>query len=103
MSKSDHEKIEQPICKRLVTKALEAGFTVSVYDGEEWALKRSTNKAEIVAAMFSTDCDTLRFRAADGTVIGSVALIYGNGAEVISDYSDKPVIEQLVNAAQGSN
>ena len=97
---SEHEKIEQPICKRLVAKALEAGFAVGVYDGEGWVVNKSTNKTEIVAAMFSTDSDTLAIYE-NGKRIGMVDLIYGNGEDVISDCTDKPAIVELVNAAMG--
>jgi hypothetical protein len=91
--------IETTICNRLVSKTLEAGHIISVYDGEEYALKRSTKKADIIKAMYSTDSDTLIIRRADGEKVGSVLLVYGNGEDVISDYSDNPEIEALVKAA----
>jgi hypothetical protein len=89
--------IETTICTRIVSRALAAGYAVSVYDGEEYPVKRSTNKAAIVAAMFSTDADTLVIRAADGSKIGSVYLVYGNGEDVVCDHTDSPAIAALVD------
>ena len=98
MSYNSHINIEQPIARRLVSNALLKGYTVSVNDGEEWTVKRSTHKPTIVGAMFSTDSDTLRFRRSDGSPVGSVILIYGNGEDVIADYSANPDIEHLVES-----
>ena len=92
--------IEMRICNRLVRNALAKGYLISVYDGEEFALKRSASYAAIKSAMFSTDSDQLVFRRADGTKAGVVLLIYGNGEDVISDYSDNEETNTLVNLAQ---
>lgn len=76
------------IAARLVADALAAGYLVSVRDGLEWTVKQSRNAHTILAAMASTDADTLKFRdAATGDAIGSVWLIWCNGCDVISDYS----------------
>jgi hypothetical protein len=91
-----HETIELPKARKLIRAALKAGYSVSVYDGEEWPLKRSTSQTEIFAAIASTDCDVLRFRTTAGEVVGSVTLIWGNEDDVISDYSDNAAIEALV-------
>lgn len=80
--------IEQKIVRRIVKEALQAGYTVSVYDGETWALKHSDNCKIINAALFSTDFDTLLLRDKAGNNQGSIYCIYGNdGYDVISDYS----------------
>lgn len=84
--------VEQLISRRVVRDALAAGLFVSVYDGEEMVVKKSRSQAEIVAAMFSTGEDVLYFyREVDGAMVsaGWVTLIYGNGIDVISDYSAK--------------
>jgi hypothetical protein len=90
--------IERKICSQLVREALNRDYTVSVYDGEEWPLKRSTSHRAILAAMFSTDSDTLRFHDSSGMSLGSVLLIYGNGEDVIFDHSDNPATNALVEA-----
>jgi hypothetical protein len=91
--------IEVTICNRLVTKALQAGYMISVHDGEEYALKRSTSKRAVIEAMRSTDADTIVFRNADGSKAGAMLLIYGNGEDVISDYSDNAAMNALAAAA----
>lgn len=91
---------EGRIVHKLVSHAIESGYCVSVRDGSfidgegEWVLKSSTDLAAILAAMFSTDGDTLTIRNPNdkstnniGAKVGSVSLVYGNGNEVISDYS----------------
>jgi hypothetical protein len=88
--------IEHKIAEQLVTNALLLDYAVSVHDGEAFAVKRSSNKQEIIAALNSTDEDKLVFRK-NGEVVGSVYLIWGNGADVISNYSDNEKIEALVN------
>lgn len=93
-------KIEKQIAKAIVQSALSAGLTVSVFDGEEWPLKRSTDKTKILDALFSTDSDSLRFRDAEGEIVGFVSLIYGNdGYDVISDYTATERVESLLKPA----
>lgn len=70
----------------LIGALLAKGWTVSVHDGEEWALKRAKDHATIAGALASTDADELTIRGADGERIGWVWLIYGNGpGELIAD------------------
>lgn len=70
----------------LVTHALEQGYAVSVHDGEEYVLRKSTDFAAIWQAMGSTDADTLQLYR-DGRSAGWVLLIWCNGVDVISDYT----------------
>jgi len=91
--------IEKRIAKKLVEDALAAGYTVSVCDGEDYPVKRSSNKKEIMAGVFSCDEEELVFRK-DGNLIGRVFLVYGNdGYDVICDYSDTPIMADLLNGA----
>jgi hypothetical protein len=48
--------------KHLVKHAIDLGFVVSVYDGEEWAVKRSKKQKDIFAAIESVEEAQLRFR-----------------------------------------
>ncbi|RWI35531.1 hypothetical protein [Mesorhizobium sp.] len=90
MMKSRQE-IERQIAERLVKDILAAGYALSVYDGEETTLKRSTDATAVLKAMFTTDEDYLMVHdIADGDGFqeknfGYVWLIYGNGHDVISD------------------
>jgi hypothetical protein len=80
---------EAQTARKVVKLALARGWAVSLYDGEEWTLKRSTARNAIWSAMASTDADTLRFRDADGVSLGTMSLVYGNGGEdLIADHSD---------------
>jgi hypothetical protein len=91
------QDIEKQIAERIVDGALAAGYTVSVYDGEEWVLQQSSNPPDIVAAMYSTDTDTLRFYLPEsGKAVGSIMLVCGNGEDVVADHSDLPAINELV-------
>lgn len=83
------QKHERDQAETLLDILLRDGGMVSVYDGEAWALKQSTDKAAILHAMGSTDADTLRWRNPDGVNLGSFVLIYGNGpGELVADHTD---------------
>jgi hypothetical protein len=99
---------EARVARKLVKAALAAGYTVSVNDGEEWTVKRSTRETEILDALATTDEDRLLLRnptANDiGDIIGSFWLIYGNdesGEELISDHTDNDICDRLYRAAHG--
>jgi hypothetical protein len=77
---------EARIITKLIRRALQQGWTISVYDGEEWALVKSTDFEAITAEIAATDETTLRFREY-GISVGSVFLVHGNEDEVISDMS----------------
>lgn len=47
---------------KLINKALSLGFTVSVFDGECWSVKRSTNRKEIIDTIEAVEEAQLRFR-----------------------------------------
>jgi hypothetical protein len=90
---------ESRIAARLVDDALRAGYSVSVYDGEAWPLKRSTDRAAILDALASTDLDTLKFRDSAGEFKAWVTLIWGNGCDLLSDWSDTPATEVVIAGA----
>lgn len=72
---------------RLVNAALASGYTISVNDGEEWTVKNSRSRQEILDAMGTTGEDYLMVRTAEGAKIAQYYLIYQNGADVVSDWS----------------
>jgi hypothetical protein len=91
-------EVEQKIIGNLVQKALDGGLTVSAYDGEEWALKHSSDFEKITSEVGQTCSTELRFRRAlDQTRVGDVLLIHGNEEDVISDHSDNPEVASLVS------
>jgi hypothetical protein len=93
-----------PIVESLLDSALASGCTVSVFDGEAWAIKISTDKGEIFENLAQTESgDTLRLRdKATRAVLGSIWLIYENGVDVISDHTDSPEIRDIVRHALAS-
>jgi hypothetical protein len=102
MNKDHTTPGERGVATRLVRAALNAGYTVSVYDGEEWTVGNSRRERAILAALASTGEDMLRFRR-NGENVGSVYLIWGNdptGGELISDHTDNDAMQALYDAAQ---
>lgn len=90
--------VEKLIVGKLVTDFLAAGFALSVNDGEETTVKRSTDPAVIFPALASTDEDYLIVHPGNGTKhIGWVRLIWGNDHHIISDFNTKPEIEAIVD------
>jgi hypothetical protein len=80
--------IEKLIAKQCIADLLAAGYQVSVNDGEETTLHRSTSPDAILAAMFTTDEDWLHVHTPDERLFGWVRFIYGNdGWDVINDYT----------------
>lgn len=76
--------------KHLVKYALAQGLTVSVWDGEVWSTKRSTNYQEIIDDIEGLEDATLRFRDPSGFFIAS-ALVSAHGladTETVIDYTD---------------
>lgn len=88
---SIQNKIEAKIARKLLMDARAKGYLISVYDGEEWVVKKETSITIVMSALGSTDSDQLRFRDPNlterGGYVGTVSLIYGNGCDVISDWT----------------
>lgn len=81
------EKSERLIIERLIREALAAGYTLSVFDGEETTVEESTDSQVVFDALATTDYDVLTLHRPDGTS-GTISLVYGNEpGVVISDYN----------------
>jgi Na+-transporting NADH:ubiquinone oxidoreductase subunit NqrF len=82
------QAVERRVCRKLITEAIKAGYTVTVHNGEEVVCRQSVKVLEILGEMFSVDEERLYFHdAADGARVGCAVLIYGNdGWDVINDY-----------------
>lgn len=74
----------------LVKTAIRHGFTVSVWDGDEWQVKKSTKIREITDAIKSVEEVELRFRDSENRVNGwALVSAYGlEPEETVIDYSD---------------
>lgn len=82
----------------LLNVALGRGYTVSVWDGEEWSLKRSTDLAAIKAEVEGVEEALLKFRDSDGNVVGkAVVSVYGLADdETVIDHSLTTWIEEAL-------
>ena len=91
---------ETSVVRSIVRNAFHLGYTVSVCDGEEWTVKRTTKEQDVMNAIQTTDMDVLSFRDAEGVKVGNVWLVYGNSAsEVMADWSDNEVTNQILSKA----
>lgn len=98
---------ERKIIHKLVDDALAAGYSISVTDGEETTVTQSRDRAVILGAMATTGEDVLTIwdPNAGATVgvskrLGAVWFIYGNDADIISDYTVNAAMESLLAGAE---
>lgn len=80
------DRVEARIVEALVDSALGADCTISVNDGGAFVLALSKDAKAILRCLGTTDSDVLVLRRA-GKRIGAVTLIYGNGRDVVADFS----------------
>jgi len=87
----------------LLQAVLTDGNTVSVFDGEEWAVKRSTSIRAIKNELAAAEEDYIHVRNSDGEKLGWFWLIYNNGSEgepmvCITDYVANDYCDRIWNA-----
>lgn len=94
-------ELERKIVGKVVECLLDAGYLISVYDGEETTVRNATEGAAIWHALASTDSDTLNVRHPDRSR-SFVFLVWGNGVDVISDHgiSLKAVLKPAFDLAE---
>ena len=74
--------------KHLVKHSLARGCTVSVFDGEEWDIKRSSKYQEIINSIEAVEDAQIRIRNAEGENVGWAQIILGlEDDETIADYT----------------
>lgn len=79
----------------LVRYALAKSCTISVWDGEEWQVKRSASFRNIVNAIKSVDEATIKIRDVDGDFVGA-AFVSAYGLlpeETVIDWTDNDWME----------
>jgi len=82
---------------RIINRGLAKGYTVSVNDGEEWTVKRSTDAHQVRDALQSTDADLIRFRDTQGQSVGTIYFVWGNSPdEVVCDHSDNAAMNEII-------
>lgn len=90
-------KSEAAIIDGLITAILNRGYLISVFDGEEYSVKRSADR-ELIQKETAATCDTTYvLRTTDGVRVGFFWMIHGNHCDVISDYSDSPTFDAIWN------
>jgi hypothetical protein len=94
--------IERKIINRLLRAALDAGYSVSVFDGEETTLRNSKRIVQIQAALATTGEDLLTITGRSGEMLGKIFLVYNGDEDVINDHSANDTIRGLVNYALSS-
>jgi hypothetical protein len=88
--------------RNLIATALKLNFTCSVWDGEEWQVKKSAKLAECVDAVKSVDEAQLRFRNSTGEIVGwALVSAYGlEPDETVIDFSGQEWIQEWENNYQ---
>jgi hypothetical protein len=100
MNIETRQMIEKGIAKRVVRSAIALGYTVSIWDGGDWPVKRSSKLPEIIRAMFTVDEESLEFCNAEGGLIGTAWFVYGNaGWDALADYTATETMERLLKDA----
>jgi len=88
---------EQQIAKKLVRAILSRGYSISVYDSAEFNCGDVTDFDEVLSNLATSGDDRVYFRN-DKTrgYTGWFWLIWGNGEDVLTDYVDNVVCNQIV-------
>lgn len=87
LSLEERKAVEKRIASAVIRSGLNAGYTITVNDGEGMPVKRSSDHDVILAAMFSVDEEHLEFFK-EGKRVGWVFFVYGNdGWDVICDHT----------------
>lgn len=81
--------IERLLSTTVARSLLDAGYTIELWNGADEAEYRGRDLDALLAEMMATDEDVLNVVLDDGKHIiqGWVRLIYGNGIDVITDYT----------------
>jgi hypothetical protein len=83
--------------KKLVRNALAKGASISVWDGEEWQVKRSVSCKQIIEAIESVEEAQVRIRDAEGNQIGWALIIpfAVDNDETVADHTDNAFMHSL--------
>lgn len=78
---------ERKIVRKLIETIHAEGLTISVNDGEETTLRRSTDPDVVMDHLCTTEYDWLYVYDAAGHRLGAYMLVWGNDRDVISDFA----------------
>ena len=88
---------ERFVVKQIVGRALDKGYLLSVFDGEEYPIRHSDDAEAVMAELGHCDEEWLMVSNADGKPFGTILFVYGNDAdEVVADCTDKAEILELL-------
>lgn len=88
---------ERFIVKQIVGRALDKGYLLTVFDGEEFPIRCSSDPEAVMEHLGHCDEEWLQVANADCKRIGSIFFVYGNDPdEVVGDCTDKPEILELI-------
>ncbi|MBB4200583.1 hypothetical protein CCR94_18180 [Rhodoblastus sphagnicola] len=92
---------DQEALQALVTIIIAQDYSISVNDGGDWPVKRSTDIPEICEAASAVSEALLRLRGGDGATAGMIDLVFGNAPdELISDHTDNPAMTAIFDEFQ---
>lgn len=91
---------ETQVINALITSIFREGLSISVYDGMEYAIRRSTVRKDIQKEVAATDETTIVIHDMEGNRKGAFWLIHGNRAHVITDYTDNEVCNRIYNRVE---
>lgn len=80
----------------LTKKALAKGLTISVFDGDEWQVKRETAYKAIKDAIESVDECQLRLRDKAGEIVGWALIVHDCEPDcTVADHTYNPLMCEL--------
>lgn len=79
-------KSEAIIINRLISEILKRDFSISVFDGEEYSVRRSHDRKEVQRAVAATDETQFRVRNKDDEQVAWFYMVHGNLTDVIADF-----------------
>jgi hypothetical protein len=89
--------IERQIVAAIVNAATAKGYLLTIADEESVRLKKSASGRAVLNELGGTDVETLSFHDnTTGKVVGWVTFVYGNGRDVMHDWSDNAATNQVV-------
>ena len=96
---------DRMLCHTLIRELLDAGYSVTVNDGEDDCLVESRDFAEILESMSQSGEDVIIPCDSAGEGVGWFYLIYANGSEgepmiCMSDMSANPICMAIDNKVQ---
>ena len=88
---------ERFVVRGIVNRALDKGYLLTVFDGEEFPVMHSDDPEDVMAELGHCDAEWLHVENDARQKIGTIWLVYGNDPdEVVADCTDKPEILEIV-------